>query len=141
MAEILDSPFDAITALQRALERAMGVEWFGPSTGARGPYPHINVFQDNHDYIVVAEMPGVSRETIDIEVLRNRLRIKGAKRVDFPDGASVHRRERQSGAFDRTVTLPFEVDADRVQAEFRNGVLALVLPRTPEETPRSIAIK
>ena len=60
--------------------------------------------------------------------------------VQYREGASLHRRERLAGGFDRTVTLPMEIDANKIQAEYRDGVLALFLPRAERDRPRTIQV-
>ena len=60
--------------------------------------------------------------------------------MQYPEGVSVHRAERLAGAFDRTLTLPLELDPDRVKAEYRDGILALFLPRAESDKPRTIKI-
>jgi len=68
------------------------------------------------------------------------VRISGVKAVDYPAGSAVHRRERLVGRFDRALSLPFDIDAERVQAECRDGVLALLLPRAEHDKPRTIKV-
>ena len=63
-----------------------------------------------------------------------------ASRATFPEKAAVHRRERLAGRFDRAVTLPVEIDPEGVKAEYRDGVLALFLPRAERDKPRTIKI-
>jgi HSP20 family protein len=70
----------------------------------------------------------------------NSLRISGKKIISYRDGASLHRRERLSGTFDRTLTVPMQIDANAIRAEYRDGVLALFTPRAESDKPRSIAI-
>jgi HSP20 family protein len=69
------------------------------------------------------------------------VRIFGKKDVGYADGASVHRRERIFGEFDRTLSLPVEIDPNGIKAEYRDGLLALFLPRAESDKPRSIKIK
>ena len=85
-------------------------------------------------------MPGVKKEDLDIQVRGDTLRIQGKKTIAYDDGASVHRRERAAGQFDRTLTLPAEVDAAKVAAEYRDGVLTLRLPRAESAKPRTVTI-
>ena len=139
MAVLMD-PFDALSSLQQALEAFRESEWLTAGLSGRGAYPPLNVFRKGDDFIVVAEVPGVQKSDLDIQVKSNTLRLAGAKSVSYPDKASLHRRERLAGRFDRTVSLPVEIDADGVKAECRDGVLALWLPRAERDKPKSIAV-
>ena len=67
-------------------------------------------------------------------------RISGKKEIAYPGSVSVHRRERLTGTFDRTLTVPMQIDADGIKAEYRDGVLALSLPRAASDKPRTIRI-
>lgn len=134
------SPLNTLLRLQRALDRARTGSLFDPGTSGRGAFPPINVFRDGADYIVVTELPGVTKEDIDVQVHRNRIRLTGKKTLEYGKDVSIHRRERTAGGFDRTVTLAFPVDPDSVSAEFRNGILALKLNAPEEEKPRSIPL-
>ena len=84
---------------------------------------------------------GVDKDALQIQAQANTIRISGKKAVDYADGASVHRRERVSGEFDRTLSLPVELDPDAIKAEYRDGLLALYLPRAESDKPRNIKIK
>jgi HSP20 family protein len=68
------------------------------------------------------------------------IRLAGTKKVNYPENASLHRRERLAGRFDRSVTLPVEVDPDGVKADCRDGILAMFLPRADRDKARSISI-
>jgi HSP20 family protein len=70
----------------------------------------------------------------------NTIRVTGTKSVDYSEKASVHRRERLAGRFDRTIAIPVQIDADQVKAECHDGVLALFLPRAEQDKPRSIKL-
>jgi len=133
-------PFDSILNIQRALEDSMTSDWFGPSTSSRGGFPPINVFTEDDNYVVIAELPGVSRDAINVEIHRKQVRLSGKKEISYGEKVSIHRREREAGNFDRTITLPFKVDVDNVKAEHRDGILALHLSRAEQDKPRSIAI-
>ena len=137
---LFTSPFDALLGLQQALDAFRGSGWLdaGPSGG--GAYPPVNVFRTGDDVAVIAEVPGVRKSDLEVQVKGSTLRISGAKPVGFPEGAGVHRRERLGGRFDRAVALPFEVDADAVQAECRDGLLALLLPRAAKDRARTIQV-
>jgi HSP20 family protein len=75
-----------------------------------------------------------------VQVKGRTIRLAGTKVVKYGENASLHRRERLAGRFDRSITLPVEVDADGVKAECRDGILALFLPRAEQDKPRSIKI-
>jgi HSP20 family protein len=133
-------PFAALLGLQRAMDGVMGSDWFGSRTSGSGAFPLINVFNDGEDFVLVAELPGVKKEDLDIQVRGDTLRIQGKKTIAYEENASVHRRERAAGQFDRTLTLPAEVDAAKVAAEYRDGVLTLRLPRAESAKPRTVQI-
>ena len=140
MVRLFTNPVDNLLTLQKALSDTMTSDWFGSGLSSRGGFPPINIFQQDGEYAIIAELPGVGRKDIDIDVQRNRVRISGQKQADYGEDASVHRRERQTGAFDRTFATPFEIDADKVKAEYHDGILALSLPRAEQDKPRSINI-
>ena len=133
-------PFATLAAVQRAMENVMGADWLGARTAGGGVYPPVSVFNDGEDFVVVAELPGVRKQDLDVQVRGDTLRIKGKKTVAYEDKASVHRREREAGEFDRTLTLPAQLDAAKVAADYRDGVLTVRLPRAESERPRSVAI-
>jgi HSP20 family protein len=133
-------PFATLAAVQRAMDNAMGNDWFGGRTAGAGAYPPVNVFNEGEDFVVVAELPGVKKEDLDVQVRGDTLRIKGKKTVGHEVKASVHRRERSAGDFDRTLTLPAQLDAGKVSADYRDGVLTVRLPRAESERPRTVAI-
>ena len=133
-------PFQALLNLQRSLESTRRSDWFGGTTASRGTFPLINVFRQADDFVVTAELPGVNKEDLEIQIQKKQLRLAGKKSIDFQEGASVHRRERLGGSFDRTITFPVAVDAENAKAEYRDGVLKLSIPRSPSEKPRTVTI-
>ena len=140
MVRLFTSPVDSLLSLQKSLSDTMLSDWFGSGLSSRGGFPPINIFQTDGEYAIIAELPGVTKDNIDIDIQRNRVRISGNKELDYGEGTSLHRRERQTGAFDRTFATPFEIDAGKVKAEYRDGILALSLPRAEQDKPRSISI-
>ncbi len=133
-------PFATLLAVQRAMDDAKRSDWFGIRTTGRGAFPPVNVFEHGEDFAVTAELPGVKKEDLDIQIKGATVRIQGRKSIDYGDGVSVHRRERAAGQFDRVVTLPAQIDAAKVTAEYRDGVLTLRLPRAEADKPRTVAI-
>lgn len=137
---LLSSPFDALLGLQQALDAFRTSGWLDAGLSGGGAYPPVNVFRKGDDFAVIAEVPGVKKSDLDVQVKGNTIRISGTKSVTYPERAGVHRRERLGGRFDRVVTLPVEIDPDAVQAECRDGLLALLLPRAERDKPRSIKV-
>lgn len=135
-----NDPFAAMTALQRALESRLQSDWIGASTSAAGSYPPINIFQQNDDFVAVIELPGVDKDDLQIEAKESTVRISGKKTPSYGGKASAHRRERLFGVFDRTLSLPVQIDADAIRAEYRDGLLALFIPRAASGKPRAIKI-
>src|ERR1044072_1074753 len=111
-------PFETLFAFQRALEDRFSSDWFGKTTAGTGSYPPINLFQQGDDLVAIVELPGVDKEDLNIQAKENTIRIAGRKAVDYRENVSLHRRERLSGAFDRTIVLPMQVDSDRIKAEY-----------------------
>jgi HSP20 family protein len=139
MADYND-PFEALFALQRALDARHDSDWMGESTAGIGSYPPMNIFQKGDDFVAIVELPGVSKNDLQIEAKENTIRIFGNKTINYEKTASVHRRERLSGVFDRTISIPIQINPDGIRAEYRDGVLAVFIPRAESEKPRIIKI-
>jgi HSP20 family protein len=133
-------PFERLFSIQRALESALASDWLGEATAGMGAFPPINVFQQGHDFVAIVELPGVGKNDLEIQAQENTIRIAGKKSISYEDGVSVHRRERISGDFDRTISVPVQIDPEGIKAEYRDGVLALFIPRAASDKPRTIKI-
>ncbi len=104
-------------------------------------YPPVNVWEGEHDILVIAEVPGVAAEDIEITVHDGALSIRGAVAPEAEGGEAVfHRRERHYGAFARTVNLPFEAESEQVQAQCTDGILRIYLPRPETRKPTRIKV-
>lgn len=99
-----------------------------------------STFQKDDDLVAVVELPGIDKNDLEIEAKENTIRIRGKKTIAYGEQASVHRRERISGVFDRTLSVPIRIEPDRIKAEYRDGILALFIPRAEADKPRSIKI-
>jgi HSP20 family protein len=137
---LFPDPFDALVGLQQALDSFRTSDWLRSGPSAGGAYPPLNVFRKGDDFVLITELPGIKKSDLDIQVNRNTIRLAGSKEVKYPDKASLHRRERLEGRFDRAVTLPVEIDAEGVKAEYKDGILALLLPRAERDKPKSIKV-
>lgn len=104
-------------------------------------FPPVNVWQDEQALYVEAELPGYAMDDIDVTILENRLTISGNREINWPEQASVLRQERRVGEFNRSFTLPVEIDAEQVKANFEHGVLRITLPKAAAAQPRKIEVK
>jgi HSP20 family protein len=134
-------PFETLFAFQRALENRLASDWLGTTTASMGTYPPVNVFQQGDDLVAIVELAGVNKEELNIQAKENTLRIAGRKAIDYPENVSLHRRERSSGVFDRTLVVPMQIDPDRIKAEYNDGLLALLIPRAERDKPRTIEVR
>jgi HSP20 family protein len=105
--------------------------------------PPVDIFQnDNHEIVLTAEIPGVRKEDLDIRVENNTLTIRGErKREQETAKENYHRVERLYGTFTRAFSLPSTVDNEKVNAEFKDGVLKVTLPARDEAKPRQIQVQ
>ncbi len=137
---VFTDPFDALSSFQQAIDTFRASNWLERGLSGGGAYPPMNVFHKGDDFIIIAEVPGVKKSDLDVQVKGRTLRLSGTKTVSYSDKASLHRRERLSGRFDRAVTMPVEINSEGVKAEYRDGLLALFLPRSASEKPKSIKV-
>jgi HSP20 family protein len=140
MITTLTDPFDALFSLQRALEARLESDWLRDATAGMGAFPPVNVFQQGHDFVAIIELPGVDKSDLELQAKESTIRISGKKKVEYEEGVSLHRRERIAGNFDRTISVPVQIDPDRIKAEYRDGLLALFIPRAESDKPRTISI-
>jgi HSP20 family protein len=135
------NPFDSLFAFQQALENRLSSAWLEGTTAGIGSYPPINIFQQGDDLVAIIELPGIQKADLNIQAKENTVRIAGQKAIDYPEGASLHRRERVSGVFDRTLVVPMQIDPEGIRAEYNDGLLALFIPRAEQDKPRTIEIR
>jgi HSP20 family protein len=107
-----------------------------------GVFPLVNLSEDDGNLYLTAELAGVAPESLDLSVKSDTLTLKGSKRIEATDGeAAFHRRERDSGSFRRSLTLPAKVQPDLAEAVFKNGVLTVTLPKAAEAKAHQISVK
>jgi len=133
-----------IDDLRRELDRVFDGFGVGALRGLRpqtAAHPALNIWDDEAAIYVEAEVPGVQQSDLEVLADGNELTIKG--RNTLPDGGkyAYHRQERAVGEFVRVVTLPVEVNAERVEATLRDGVLHVRMPKAESAKPRRIALK
>jgi len=137
---LFSDPSDMHLALQQALDAFRTSGWLESSPSGGGAYPPVNVFRKGDDFVILTEVPGIKKSDLEVNVKGSTIRLAGAKSVSYAEKASLHRRERLAGRFDRAVTLPIEIDAENVRAECHDGILALFLPRAEQDKPKSITV-
>jgi HSP20 family protein len=136
------SPWREMDRLRRDMNRLF-TDWSTQARRTVAPgYPAMNVWAGQDSAIVTAELPGVNLEDIDISVEDDTLTLRGDRQRDeLGEGVTYHRRERRFGSFLRTFQLPFRVDAAKVDATLKSGMLSISLPRAEEDKLRRIAIR
>ena len=136
-------PTNRYDEFRREMDRLFDAFGMGvsPRPHARsGLYPAINVWDAGDTLCVEAEVPGIGRNDLEILAVGNELTIKG-RRTALEGGWTYHRHERGSGEFTRSITLPAEINADKVDAIVDNGVLMIHLPKAEAAKPKQIAVK
>lgn len=111
-----------------------------PELAATGYYPRTNLTDEGEQFVLIAELPGIKKDDLQIKVQGNYLEISGVNKLDAPEGYSTHRSERKATEFTRSFTLPSDVDAGKVTATLRKGLLTLTLPKAEAAKPLQIAI-
>jgi len=112
-----------------------------PSNLLSGWTPALDVYEDKNDFVVKAELPGMKKEDIEVSLHDGSLSISGERQTETKhQEAEVYRAERFFGRFQRTVTLPTAVAADKVKAAYKDGVLTITLPKTEEAKPKQIDV-
>ncbi len=103
-------------------------------------FPGVNLWEEGDKAFVEAELPGLTMNDIEVLVTGNEVTINGERKTSEQPQASWHRRERTAGRFSRTLTLPWEIDADKVQAKLQDGVLSLTLPKCEACKPKKVKV-
>lgn len=105
-------------------------------------FPALNVWSNADGVLVTAEIPGIEPDAIDISIVGKSLTLKGSRQPDdLGENVTTHRQERGCGEFNRTLTLPYNIEQEQIQATFKNGVLTIALPRKEEEKPKKITVQ
>jgi|SRR5688572_19258810 len=137
-------PFRDLATIHQRMNQVLGDAFVRDETRSAGHWaPAVDIYEtEGHDVVLQAELPGLSREDIDVTVEQQTLTIKGTRPAvtDVPEDR-YRRVERRVGSFSRSFTLPSTVDAGKVSAEYKNGVLTVTLPYREESKPRTISIE
>ncbi len=136
------TPWSEMERLRREMNRLFST--YPATTGSRVTpgYPAMNVWTNENGVVVTAELPGIDPEKLDIAVVENTLTLSGERTpLELAEGDVYHRRERGYGKFTRSFQLPFNVEANNVQAIYEKGVLHITLPRAEADKPRKIVVR
>ncbi|WP_319547978.1 Hsp20/alpha crystallin family protein [Desulfogranum marinum] len=103
--------------------------------------PSVDIYEEKGKMIVKAEIPGINKEDLDVSITENTVTISGEKKQEKKvEKKDYHREERRYGSFCRRFRLPADVDADKAEASFKNGVLEISLPKTKESKQKKVTI-
>lgn len=140
-------PFSELTSLQDRVNQLFSQTFSGTGRGTEQSLfssnfvPPVDVFEDDHNITLQAEIPGVTEKDLNVRLENNILTISGERKLENEEKKeNFHRIERQYGRFTRSFTLPSAVDPESVNAEFENGVLKITLAKREEAKPKQIKI-
>jgi HSP20 family protein len=136
------NPFEHLDRVRQQMERFFGdSSTFERGLTGAGVFPQINLTEDADKYYVRAELPGIMSDEIEIQATGKSLSISGERKIESPDdGVRYHRREREAGRFSRVIAMPGEIDAARIEARLRDGILTVFVPKAEAAKPRQISI-
>src|SRR5918992_1450719 len=136
--------FQTLRRLNSVLDEAFGSWPFQQESGSitSSWYPACDVFEDSESVKIVAELPGVKPEDVKLSLENNVLTIRGEKKQEAEEkNERVHRYERSYGSFERAFMLPSTVDGEKVSADYRDGILTVVVPKAERARPREIPVR
>ena len=140
------SPFRHLSLLRDEIDRLFDSPLNALTTNSQqflnGWLPAIDLFEDRDHLVLKAELPGMKKEDIEISLHGDVLTLSGERKEDETfDKADTYRAERFLGRFQRTLTLPVTVDAKRVDASYRDGILTITLAKAEEAKPKQIEVR
>lgn len=146
MSNVRYDPFRDLRTLQEEVNRLFTgnvARAFDDEGIARGSWnPNVDIYENKDQIVLEAELPGMSREDFDLSVENNVITLRGERHFEKKDDSdNYHRVERAYGSFTRSFTLPNTVSGEGAVADYRNGVLRVVLPKREETRARRIEIK
>ena len=104
--------------------------------------PSVDIYEDNERFVLWAELPGIDPSKVDLTVEDNRLMLRGERKLENVEKKeNYHHIERMYGTFARTFTLPNTVDAGKISADYKYGLLTVSIPKKPEVMPKQISVK
>ena len=133
-------PFREFNTLNERFGNFLGRNWDSP-TSTTAWNPSVDIFENDNEVVFKAELPGMNAKDIEIKLENNVLMLKGERRFEKEtDEKNYHRIEREYGSFSRSFALPTAVNAEKVTAEYKDGILKVTLPKKEETKPKPIKI-
>jgi len=139
-------PFHQLSSLRDEIDRLFESPFSALNEGLQpfmsGWSPALDLYDDKDNFLVKAELPGMKKEDIEIQLHDGVLTLSGERKQEKKfEGSDIHRSERFVGKFQRTLTLPSQVDVDKVKASYQDGILTVTLPKSEAAKPKQIQIK
>ena len=130
------NPFYELEVFQRRIDRMFGVPQRRSSSG----YPPIDLIDASDKFILLSMLPGIKREEIDLSISERTITLRGERKRETAEGARYIRRERGYGAFEKIIELPEPIQTDKVSAQYTDGILNIILPKSRPSGPMIISI-
>jgi HSP20 family protein len=137
-------PMSPLNELRREMDRLFDSfrgEYGGAWPSRQRVFPALNIWENAECLYAEAEVPGMKLDDLEILVVGNELTIKGRRQIEAGEKFAFHRQERRAGQFARVLTLPVEVNTEKVEATLKDGVLTIIMPKATAALARKITVK
>jgi HSP20 family protein len=137
----LDRNFELMNQLRRRLDRVFEEVDGERSWTTSDQFPRTNIYDTGKGFVLKAEVPGLTEKDVTLTLTQDVLTLAGERKVETPEGYSVHRRERLPMRFSRSFALPAKADPEKVNATIKDGILTVTVDKAPEVQPKQISIR
>ena len=136
------SPLDRLASLRQDMDRLWELSFTGRGAQAGAWSPALDLYDEAEQLVAKIELPGLSRESVAVNYQDGVLSISGERKGDYAEGQEpdCYRSERATGKFSRDLALPVPVQADKIRAAFKDGVLTIVLPKSEDAKPHKVEV-
>lgn len=137
------NPFEELERMKSQMERMFeGLKGESAIYPGVGVFPMVNITEDKENYRIYAELPGIKPEELEISLTGSSLSILGERKIPSEgENVKYHRREREAGKFSRVISLPGQVEGEKVQATCTDGILTILLPKGEAAKPKQIQVQ
>ena len=140
-----NNPFAELERMRRQMDALSSIFFRGMPERrglSAGVFPLLNLTENQENYYIRTELPGLKAEDLGIQIVDKTLTISGERKIpEEGEKAKYHRREREAGKFSRAIGLPGDIDSDKVEAKMRDGFLTITIPKAEAAKPRQITVK